>query len=185
MKPFSPVQDAAISGPITQPQYLVYVELDQPYYWSTYDNTSALGQTWSNRGIRIGTVTGHEASFAVENFDYRHTENALSGVYQRGLVRIYWAYPIEDSPYVEEGYWEDGYVSDVNEPIVNLMFEGIIASCPVVDYWLDIRAIRTPPRMFPFQRIRPPFANHLPPPGYIVEFDSQILRVEGGRGRLS
>lgn len=181
MKPFNPAQEAAVSGPITEPQYLVYIELDQPYFWSTRSAVTALGQDWSPSGVRVQSVSGSRATLMVENDDYRHTESALSGVYQRGDVRIYWAYPIPDSPYVEDGYWEDDYVSDANEPIVDLIFEGLIYACPLVDFWLTIEANRTPPRMFPFQRIRPPFANHLPPEGYMVEFDNQILRVEGGR----
>lgn len=181
MKPFNPAQENALSGPITTPQYLVYIELDQPYYWSTYADVTAMGQDWSRYGVRVGNVSGSSASLMVENDDYRHTENSLSGAYQRGEVRIYWAYQIPDSPYVEEGYWEDGYVSDTNEPVVDLIFEGLIYACPSVDFWLSIEASRTPPRLFPFQRIRPPFANHLPPPGYMVEFDNQVLRVEGGR----
>src|SRR5690606_693390 len=112
MKPFKPAQENAIAGPITTPQYLVYIELDQPYYWSTYADVTAMGQDWSRSGVRVGNVSGSSASLMVENDDYLDTENALSGAYQRGEVRIYWAYTIPDSPYVEEGYWEEGYVSD-------------------------------------------------------------------------
>lgn len=181
MNTYSLNVEQALIGPITEPQYLVYIELDQPYYWSTRAAVTADGHDWSPAGVQVKSVSGSRAVLMVENDSYRHAENAMSGAYQRGAVRIYMAYPLPDDDYVEDGYWDDDYVSRETEPVLDLQFTGIVDVSTPVDYWLSVEAHRTPPRMFPFQRIRPPFANHLPAEGYMITFDGQVLRVEGSR----
>lgn len=178
----SAAQQAAVDGPATLPQFLVEIQLEQSHYYSTRAERAYNGNTFIPGHVRLGRVTPDRAELWINNADYIHTDNALDGVYMRNSVKIWWAYDAAHAPrYVQKGYWQAGYTAepDDTEPAPLLRFEGIISATPEIDNWISIVAERTPPRRYPFARLRPPFANHLPSVGYTLQFDSQVLRIEG------
>lgn len=158
----SPEQEAAVAGPVTAPQFLIEIELDQPYFFSTRADVTVDGNTYVAGAVQLGRVSHDSAELMINNHDYRHTGNALDGAYLRSPVRVLWAYDQDADP--------------APAPIV--LFEGIISATPQVGNWLSISCRRTPPRVYPFTKLRPPLANHLPSAGYMLQFDGQVLRIE-------
>lgn len=179
MRDLAYLQNFAIEGQATSPQFFVELTLDQPYYWTTRGTHMWNQQTWTPGGIRNLTLSPGEARFQVENDNYRHTQNAMNGSYLRNAVKVWWAYVTPPINYVEPGYWKPGYVSDgpaLAKPL--LRFDGIISAITEVDDFLTVVCRVKPPKLYPFERVRPPVANHLSGDGYIIEFDGQIIRVE-------
>lgn len=158
----SPEQEAAVAGPVTEPQFLIEIELDQPYFFSTRKTVLLGGANYVAGDVRLGRVSRDSAELMINNHDYRHTNDALDGVYMRAPVRILWAYNQDASP--------------APDPIV--LFEGIISATPQPGEWLSVTCSRTPPGVYPFTKLRPPLANHLPSAGYMLQFDGQVLRIE-------
>ena len=188
MRELDPTQLAVVTGPVTAPCYLIAIELDRPYFWTTRTpvtmDVDGASQTFVKGGVKLSQISLEGATLAVDNRDDRHTDNALDGDYARGRVRIWWAYgPELGAHYVTPGYWEQGYTvgpdTDMPDPI--LCFDGIIYATPQIGAWLTIDARREPARLYPFARIRPPRANHLPRAGYTVTFDGTVLIVESER----
>lgn len=179
----TPQQSAAISGPVNAPNFLISIELDVPYHWATRQSMM-LGDTLYEAGnVQLRRISPDQVDLRVENDGYRHTQNAMSGVYLRSRVSVRWAYAEKREPqYVEPGYWQHGYTDDPEMPGAPQdfpQFEGIIYGIPEVDEWLTIIARREPPRLYPFQKLVPPIANHLPSTGYVLQFDGQAFRIEG------
>ena len=177
-------QAATVAGPVSEPRYIVDIELDQPYHLSTRDDVSVNDALYTAGTLKLGKVSEETAELQIENFSYQHTQNAIAGVYMRNPVKIWWAYSAKEAAYyVQQGYWQEGYIEepDSTEPGVILMFEGIISGTPDIDEWLSITAKRSAPKLFPFAKIRPPVANHAPNAGYSVPFDGALLKIEGGR----
>lgn len=164
----SPAQDAEVSGIVREPCYVIAIELDQPYFWSTRQEVTFDDMQFIPGFIERETfkLKNDELSFSFYNEDYVHTDNARAGVYARKRVRVWWAYGHGSDP--EETY---------PDPI--LRFDGMIYETPLIDQWISVVAGQTPPERVPGTRLRPPYANHLPSPGYTVQFDGAILRVEG------
>lgn len=289
MKTLSAEQQFVTAGPVTEPQYLVEITLDQPYYWSTRADTEHNGNTYTVGMVQLGNVSGQRAELRVDNHGYSFTQGALDGTFLRQPVRVLWAYgalpvptaePLEaDGEFDSESDWtlgdgwsiasgeayavdpsaeslltaemeplavgedytitlvidalysgsvsvecdgvevisaqtsagtytgayvpaaasemlqivasadfqgdiesvsvqQDGAV-DTPDPIV--IFDGIINATPEIGEWLSVSCSKTPPRLYPFRKLRPPLANFTPSAGYVVEFDGAILRIEGQR----
>lgn len=177
----TPEQEGAVSGPITEPQYLMQIDLDQPYFWSTRQNATFNDDQFVRSELQLGQITNDTANFQFRNEGCKFSAAAEDGVFHRNRVRIWWAYgPKPGVYYVDPGYWDPGYTvepdSDVPDPI--LLFDGLIYSMPVIDDWISVVARRTAPTLFPRKIIRPPIANHLPSPGYSVAFDGAILQIQ-------
>lgn len=186
MRTLTAGQEAAVAGPVFEPQYLIEITLDQPYYWSTRQERQYNGNTYNVGGVQLGRVSGDSCELRLDNHDYAFTRGALDGDYLRQPVRVYWAYGAPTEPlYVERGYWEPGYTAEYDDtaPDVILLFDGIINETPEISEWLSISCTRTPPRLYPFRKLRPPIANFVPVEGYVVQFDGSVLRIEGERGR--
>jgi hypothetical protein len=181
VRTLSTAQQAAVDGPVTEPQYIVKIQLDQLYYWSTRSTVVFGGNTYTPGNIQLGRVAQESCEIQVYNTDYGFTRGAQDGDYLRGEVEVYWAYGPKTSPlYVEEGYWEEGYTEtyDATTPVAIRLFKGVINSTPDIGEWLRVMCSRTPPRLYPFRKLRPPLANHLPSAGYVLQFDGNVLRIE-------
>mgnify|MGYP001075937569 CR=1 FL=1 len=184
MKELSAAQLAVTAGPVTAPCYLIEIELDQPYYLSTRQQTVHEGQTFVPGSIKLGQISLEGASLAVDNRNDRHTAAAMDGDYMRKRVRIWWAYgDTLGVPYAEAGYWDEGYTDDPETlsaaPI--LCFDGIIYATPQVGDWMTIDARREPARLYPTERVRAPKANFVPRSGYTFTFDGGTYIVERSR----
>lgn len=166
----TPEQDAQVDGPITEPCYAIEINLDAPTYWSTRQDLEFDGMVFLGGYIQENSlkIANDELRLSFYNEDFRHTNNARSGIYARSRVRVWWAYGI-------------GSDSGETYPDPILMFDGFIYETPSIDEWISVVAAQTPPKRFPSPRLRPPFANHLPTAGYTVQFDGAVLRVEGRR----
>jgi hypothetical protein len=182
MRMLSPAQLASTAQAGTEPRFFVFLELDQEYRLSTRENATLNGDLYTSGQIRIDSVSGDACQLAIYNEDYRHTLNALNGAYLRNRVRVYWAYGEDPrARYVTAGYWNEGYTDGPNEdlPAAFLLFDGIIDGTPFVDNWMNISARKDTPKRWPAVRIKPPFANHAPSAGYVIQFDGQALRIQG------
>lgn len=289
MRTLSAEQQFVTDGPVTEPQYLIEITLDQPYYWSTRSDTEHNGNTYTVGAVQLGAVSGDRAELRVDNHGYAYTQGALDGTYLRQPCRVLWAYgalpvasaePVQaDESFDADTGWtlgdgwsiatgeayavdpgaeslltasmtplsvgadytitlvidalytgsvsvecdgveviaaqtsagtyagaytpvagaeelqiiassdfqgdlasvsvqQDGAVG-VPDPIV--IFDGIINATPDINEWLSVSCSKTPPRLYPFRKLRPPLANFTPSAGYVVEFDGAILRIEGQR----
>lgn len=165
MRDLDTSQEGVVAGPVTEPQYLVSLELDMPLFFSTFSTRDFDGQTYNRGEIRLGKVTPREAEVLVWNQDDVWTDGSLTGSFQRSPVKIHWAYSDTD-------------------PI--LLFDGIINNTtPQNDGWLRVQCTRTSPKLYPGTRIRPPLANHLPAVGYSIQFDGVTITVERANSNAS
>jgi len=147
-------QITATDGPVTEPQYLVDIELDIPLFLSSRADVGG----YTAGLLRMGRVAPDSVELLIENYDYRHTTNAQDGVYLRKPVKIWWAYGDETRI---------------------LMFDGVVFGTPMISEWLSVTVRREPPRLYPFTKLRQPLANFLPSAGYVIQFDGQVLKIEG------
>ena len=180
MRTLSTVQAAQVAGPVTTPQYLIVLSLDQDYYLSTRKSVGWFGVEWVADGrVEVESVSPDEATIRLDNLSFEHTANILAGAYAGNVLSVLQGYTTEDVPYIDSDYWAADYVDsgDLMQPIV--LFSGVIHSFPAIDSQVVIRAKRLPPKRYPFTRLRPPIANHLPGDGYVVTFDGDTLTVEG------
>lgn len=186
MQVLTPEQEAAVTAQATAPCYVMEIELDDTYRWSTRQRV-VWGEGVFEKGfIKIDTITNEQTSFSFYNGDYSHTNNALNGVYMRKRVRIWWAYGAANNGgvhYVDPGYWDEGYTVEPTEgePTPILKFDGIIYSTPSIDNWISVIASQTPPKRYPNPRLKPPFANFTPSAGYTVQFNNTVMTIEGRR----
>lgn len=178
MRTLTPEQLERVERQVTEPCYIISIELDKNEVWPT---NSAQGSPEPGR-IRMGKISGEEARFSFWNENYQWTQNSITGVYLRRNVQVYWAYGPNDTPYyVNPGYWQPNYTTEpVNSEGLELiqLFDGFIYSMPRIDAWIEVVARATPPKLYPSRIIRQPFANFLPPAGYSVQFDGAILQIE-------
>lgn len=152
MRSLNAGQIAATAPVRTDPNYFININLDNQYQWMS----SAPSFGTEPGPVLMGPVSGDRATIYVHNEDYRHTQNVVEGVYLGGFVAISWAY---------------------GEEARILIFTGIITSIPECDDWLQIDCEREGPRVYPRGRFLPPSFNHLPPPGYSVEFDGAMITI--------
>lgn len=181
MRDLTPEQQAAVAGPVTEPQYLVYIELDQPYYLSTRSEVDFGGNTYIPGRLQLNKVAQESCDLLVDNTEYLFTQGAQNGEYLRNPVEVYWAYgPRRGVRYVKPGYWKAGYTveSDETVPGAQLIFRGVVNSTPSISEWLSVQCARTPPRLYPFRKMLPPHANFLPSAGYVLPFDGNVIRIE-------
>lgn len=173
-------QQEAVQGPITAPQYLVDIELGAPFHWSTREERIEGGVTYQPGRIRSVSISPRGCTLVVDNHDYVFTNGAIDGAFLRAPVTVWWAYGARPGAlYAEEGYWESGYTSGPGtQPAVIQRFSGIVDATPEIGEWMTVECTWSPPRRYPFRRLRPPIANWLPSPGYVVEFDGGILRID-------
>lgn len=186
MLELTPDQLAAVTAQTTAPCYIMEIELDEIRTWSTRQTVVWNDAVYERGFLKLDTVTNDEARFSFYNENYTHTGNALNGTYMRKRVRIWWAYgPAGNGGvyYADPGYWKENYTvePDSGHPEPLLRFDGIVYATPSIDNWVSVIARHTPPMRYPRPRLRPPFANHLPSPGYTVTFDNTVLTIEGRR----
>lgn len=177
-------KENATRGTTTTPQFLIDIDLDQPYHFSTFDEREFNGETYVPGFVRLGRYDNDQCDLSIWNDGYRHTQNALGGVYQLAPITVWWAYgPRPDPHYVSPGYWQPGYTADPDmtlpEPMI--VFKGFVYAFPQVDAWLSLVCRRHAPKLYPGRRLRPPFANFTPSAGYTIQFDDQVLKIEGRR----
>lgn len=181
MKTLTAAQAATVAGPVSEPQFLVEITLDQPYYWSTRSVREYNGNTYQTGGVQVLRVSDDSCTLRIDNHDWSFTNGALDGDFLRQPVSVLWAYESKaQALYVERGYWEPGYTSEYDDtpPDVIPRFEGIINATPEIGEWITVECSKTPPRFYPFRKLRPPLANHLPSSGYLLTFDGDLLRIE-------
>lgn len=181
MRTLDTAQTEAVEKQSTEPQYLIQIDLDQPYYWSTRADTDYNGNTYYAGSVQLVQISDKTCELRIDNHDYSFTRGCLEGDFLRGEVKIYWAYPSALAPlYVQRGYWQPGYTPEPSDtaPDPILLFDGVIDATPEIDAWISVRCTKTPPRLYPFRKLRPPIANFAPTSGYVLEFDGQILRIE-------
>lgn len=179
----SPEQLAAVLAVVTNPRYLVKIDLDEERYFSTRDQVAVDDEVYVPGYLQLRSISDQTAEFSLYNENYIHTQNAINGVYMGNRVQIWWAYSAAQvALYVERGYWEEGYTDEYGaEPERFKLFDGIIDSFPVIDDWLSVSCTRVAPRRYPFAKIRPPIANHAPVAGYSIFFDGALLKISGSK----
>lgn len=145
-------QLASVAPIITDPNYLITIQLDEPYQWAT----GAPRATFVAGPVVVGAISPDRATLYVHNEDYKHTQNVVQGSYLGSTVTISWAY-------------------DEATPIT--YFVGVITAIPELDEYLRIECERQGPRVYPRGRFLPPLFNHLPSPGYSIEFDGASITI--------
>lgn len=165
MRTLSTEQAAAVAGPVTEPQYLVEITLDSPRFLSTRATVILSGNTYTTGDLQVGPVRHDSAELMIANHDDSLTAGAEDGAFLRQPVKILWAY--------------GAATGDASEPVPITRFEGIISATPEIGEWIKVECSPTPPKLYPFQRLRPPTANFLPSAGYVLAWDGAVLRIEG------
>lgn len=154
MRSTTPGQEAATTKKRREPNFYISIDLDDEYEWTT--STPVPG---ADPGpVLLGEVSGEQATIFVYNGDYRYNQDVIQGAYLGGAVSVSWAYEGEDQI-----------------PI----FVGFIVSIPDCDDngWMRVECDRTGPAVVPKGRFLPPIFNHLPPPGYSLEFDGASITI--------
>jgi hypothetical protein len=143
------------------------------------------GNLYEAGSLQLGKVTHDSAELKISNHDFSLTNGALDGTYLRAAVKVWWAYSgVYVGEYVDAGYVDEGYAKGAGDSFLTdpiLRFSGLIYATPTIKEWLSITARRTPPKMYPNVKLRPPLANHLPSGGYVLPFDGAILKIEAAK----
>lgn len=142
--------------PNIAPCFLIDITLDEPLHLSTRQEVTYGGVRYS-AGRTAGElqISQDEASFGVINDLYKYTTPALTGVYQRAPVKIWW---FESSPI--------------------LLFEGNISHFNQITSVLGVVASRSAARRYPTLRVLPPVANYVAAEGSVFTIGSNTYRLE-------
>ena len=139
-------------GARREPNYLVEIDINGIQKWAT----SKQHEDFSPGPILVGDFSGSRGVVWVWNEDYKYTEEVIAGSFLGNEVKISWAY--------------DG------DPIN--VFSGIIEMIDIEDgEWLRISCDREGPKKYPLGRFLAPEYNHLPTPGYSIEFDGSSITI--------
>src|SRR5690349_14466510 len=117
--------------PNIAPCFLIDITLDEPLHLSTRQEVAYGGVTYtSGRIVGELQISQDEASFGVINEGYKYTTPALTGVYQRTPVKIWW---YESAPI--------------------LLFEGNVSHFDQITSVLGVVASRSAARRYPTLRV--------------------------------
>lgn len=142
--------------PNIAPCFLIDITLDEPLHLSTRQEVTYSGVTYA-AGRTAGDVqiSQDEASFGVINELYKYTTPALTGVYQRTPVKIWW---YESAPI--------------------LLFEGNVSHFDQITSVLGVVASRSAARRYPSLRVLPPVANYVAAEGSVFTIGGNTYRLE-------
>lgn len=142
--------------PNIAPCFLIEITLDETLHLSTRQEVTYGGVTYA-AGRTAGEVqiSQDEASFGVINDSYKYTTPALTGVYQRTPVKIWW---FESSPI--------------------LLFEGNVSHFDQITSVLGVVASRSAARRYPTLRVLPPVANYVAAEGSVFTIGGNTYRLE-------
>lgn len=166
--------------PGISPCFLIDIELDETLHLSTRQEFTFGGITYESGKIAGDVqISQDDASFGIINESYKYTTPALTGVYQRAPVKIWWSEgaPVQ-IPIVDFGYFEEFYytVDDRRSPI--LLFEGNISQFDQITSVLGVVASRSAARRYPTLRVLPPVANYVAPEGAVFTLNGNTYRLE-------
>lgn len=164
-----------------RPTFLIVIELGETLHLTTMDADYVYEDTSYIAGQIVGDVqiSQDQASFGLVNVDYQYTTPALTGVYQRAPVKIWWT-DNENRlpPLIEPGYVDDDYyiIPPQREPI--LLFDGHVSHFDQITSVLGIVASRSAARRYPTLRVLPPIANYVAPEGTVITLGGNTYRLE-------
>lgn len=169
-----------LNAPSINPCFLIEIELDEVLYLSTRQDFLFGGKVYEKGRITGGPVISqNDVAFAIINENFKYTTPALTGVYQRAPVKVWFsegaAVPI---PLVEPGYFEEGYYTLDERRAPILVFEGNVSAFNQITTVLGVVASRSAARRYPTMRVLPPIANYVMPSGSIITINGNTYRLE-------
>lgn len=148
---------AEVTASVTRPLYLVELGLATTLRFSTREQVTWRGLTWSAAGLRVD-LSGRKLSLLNETLSY--TDDFLAGVSGKP-VTIWLLYG--DAPFGD---------TDAEE-----VFVGEIGAVGIGER-IEIRLRPAPARRLPRLYVTPPTFNHLPPDGLQILTPSGVFRLE-------
>ena len=166
--------------PNIAPCFLIEVELDETLYLSSRQEFTYGGITYQpGRIVGDIQISQDDASFGIINESYKYTTPALTGVYQRAPVKIWWSEGAAvQIPIVDPGYFEDLYYTIEERRAPILLFDGNISNFDQITSVLGVVASRSAARRYPTLRVLPPVANYVAPEGAVFTLNGNTYRLE-------
>lgn len=166
--------------PNIAPCFLIEIKLGETLYLSSRQEFTYGGITYeSGRIVGEVQISQDEALFGLINESYRYTTPALTGVYQRAPVNIWWSEGVAAQiPIVDPGYFEDFYYSIEERRAPILLFQGNISRFSQITSVLGVVASRSAARRYPTLRVLPPVANYVAPEGAVFTLNGNTYRLE-------
>lgn len=165
MRELTAGQRERVAADITAPRYLIETELSTPLYLSTREGVEVDGVWYEPDQTGPITIGDREAVISIYNHNYQYTLGAVTGAYSRKRVKIYSCYASADT----EAPASAGKI---------LVFAGVIDKADELDEFIRLICRRSTPKTHPTRVIRPPFANHLPPAGMVIEWNGDTYRID-------
>lgn len=166
--------------PNIAPCFLIEIQLDETLHLSSRQEFTYAGITYkSGRIVGEIQISQDEASFGVINESYKYTTPALTGVYQRAPVKIWWSEGAGiQIPIVDPGYFEDLYYTIEERRAPILVFQGNLSNFDQITSVLGVVASRSAARRYPTLRVLPPVANYVAPDGAVFTLNGNTYRLE-------
>ena len=152
---------AAIAKTITNPVFLIKIDLGSKYVYATtreiitYDTNE-----YNYVGARVIDINGTRVRFSLFNFDREISTLALAGQIQGNEVEVYLHY---------EGETIGRFTGLLDSPTFSGDYNTAGFSC-VSEYSLSNK--------WPPNRLRPPVANHLPAAGTVINIGPWEITLE-------
>lgn len=181
MRTVLPLASGSIDRIITEPRYLIQLELDRVINVSTHDDLSIDGISWVQGEVQFMNASDTGAVFRIYNTNYKYTEGAVRGSYHLKPVTIYAAYPRhgEWAPYIDDPDYVDPVYFVYTDAVAFFeIFSGRIAEITEIGEWLTIRCEKNETTRYPKVKLRSPLANHLPSPGTLIQWQGSTYRIE-------
>jgi hypothetical protein len=181
MRNVYPLAASSIDRIITEPRYLIQLELDTVINLSTHDELSIDGISWVQGNVQFINASDTAAVLRIYNTDYKYTQGAVRGSFHMNPVTIYAAYPRPDEwePYIDDPDYVDTVYFVYTDVVAFFeIFSGRIAEITEIGEWLTIRCEKNETTRYPKVKLRSPLANHLPAPGALIQWQGETYRID-------
>ena len=153
MRTLSAPMLVSIAKAITDPIFLIKIDFGSEFVYSTSREAVVYGgNNYNNVGAEILSIDNTTVKFSLPNFDRAISALVLAGQVQGNDVTVYLHY---------EGETIGRFVGLLDAPEISGDYNTVKFSC-VSEYAIGAK--------WPSERLRPPIANHLPPPGTVIHF---------------
>jgi len=152
---------ASVSKTITDPVFLIKIDFGSQFvYASSREAIVYDGNNYNFLGAQIISIDSTRVEFSLPNFDRAISALALAGQIQGNSVTVYLHY---------DGETITRFTGLLDTPNIVADYNTMRFSC-VSEYATNSK--------WPFDRLRPPIANHLPPPGTIIIIGNVTITLE-------
>ena len=155
---------ASIAKSITDPVFLFKIDFESQFIYATSRESITYDtNTYLTLGAKVLSIDGSRVRFTLPNFDRTISALSLAGQIQGNDIDIYIHY---------DGETKGRFVGLIDTVEMSGDHNTVTIVC-VSEFAMGAK--------WPTDRLRPPLANHLPPPGFEIEFGTGTLTLERDR----